>query len=91
MKDLISLSNTITSPKKTFGQGMTEYIIIVALVAVAAIGSFKIFGETARAQIAGLSAELAGENADTAIAAAEASAEAAQAEAGQQDERPVRH
>ena len=53
--------------KKSYGQGMTEYIIIVALVAVAAIGSFKLFGETARHQIAGLATELSGESAEDSI------------------------
>lgn len=45
------------------GQGMTEYIVIVALIAVAAIGTFRFFGQTARNQVAGMSRELAGEDA----------------------------
>jgi type IV pilus assembly protein PilA len=32
------------------GQGMTEYIIIVALIAVAAIGIYQAFGDVVRAQ-----------------------------------------
>ena len=28
------------------GQGMTEYIVIVAIVAIAAIAGFKMFGES---------------------------------------------
>lgn len=44
------------------GQGMTEYIIIVALIAIAAIGVFTFFGGTIRAQIAGMSQELAGQD-----------------------------
>lgn len=44
------------------GQGMTEYIIIVALIAIAAIGSFKYFGQTARSQAAAAAQELAGED-----------------------------
>lgn len=44
------------------GQGMTEYIIIVALIAIAAIGVFTFFGGTIRAQIAGMSKELAGQD-----------------------------
>ncbi len=35
--------------KKTRGQGMTEYIIIVALIAIAAIGVITLFGENIRA------------------------------------------
>ena len=34
------------------GQGMTEYIIIVALIAVAAIGITRIFGGSIRHQMA---------------------------------------
>jgi Flp pilus assembly pilin Flp len=32
------------------GQGMTEYIIIVALIAVAAIGVYSYFGQTIKGQ-----------------------------------------
>jgi len=56
--------------KKSLGQGMTEYIIIVALIAIAAIGVFKMFGETARNQMAGMSMELSGKNGSGAITAA---------------------
>lgn len=44
------------------GQGMTEYIIIVALIAIAAIGSFRFFGNTARQQVAGMAKELSGQD-----------------------------
>jgi Flp pilus assembly pilin Flp len=33
--------NTFTSRRRQLGQGMTEYIIIVALIAIAAIGVLK--------------------------------------------------
>lgn len=39
---------------------MTEYIIIVALIAVAAIGVYSAFGETIRNQTAGMALEMAG-------------------------------
>lgn len=42
------------------GQGMTEYIIIVALIAVAAIGAFRYFGQTARSQVAAAAHEVSG-------------------------------
>lgn len=42
------------------GQGMTEYIIIVALIAVAAIGVYSLFGQTIRGQVGNLAAEVAG-------------------------------
>ena len=52
------------------GQGMTEYIIIVALIAVAAIGVYRFFGQTIRHQTAGLAQEVAGTDASTQISAA---------------------
>jgi Flp pilus assembly pilin Flp len=47
--------------KKARGQGMTEYIIIVALIAIAAIGVITLFGDNIR-NLFGMSADaLAGE------------------------------
>jgi type IV pilus assembly protein PilA len=43
------------------GQGMTEYIIIVALIALAAIGVYSAFGGVVRGQTAVMSRQLAGE------------------------------
>lgn len=60
------------------GQGMTEYIIIVALVAVAAIGVYQFFGQTVRGQTAGIAAEIAGQSAQAGIQAATDAAEGAQ-------------
>lgn len=45
------------------GQGMTEYIIIVALIAVAAIGVYSLLGKTVRNQVAGIAHEVSGQNA----------------------------
>ncbi len=56
-----------TQMKKQRGQGMMEYIIIVALIAIAAIGVYSMFGKTVRNQSAGLAKELSGNKADTAI------------------------
>lgn len=50
---------------KQIGQGMTEYIIIVALIAIAAIGIYTIFGDTIRGQMSSMTSELAGNSADT--------------------------
>ncbi len=61
------------------GQGMMEYIIIVALIAVAAIAVYSAFGKTARNQSAGLAKELAGQKADTGLAAESANAAAGRA------------
>jgi type IV pilus assembly protein PilA len=44
------------------GQGMTEYIIIVALIAIAAIAAFTYFGSTVRNQTAAMTEELAGQS-----------------------------
>ena len=43
------------------GQGMTEYIIIGALIAIAAIGVVTIFGDNIRDLFAGATNALAGE------------------------------
>lgn len=52
------------------GQGMMEYVIIVALIAVAAIGVYSVFGQTMRNQTAGLANEMAGVDSATQIQAA---------------------
>ncbi|MYN11977.1 hypothetical protein GSY71_02260 [Pusillimonas sp. TS35] len=44
------------------GQGMTEYIVVVALVAVAAIAVYQSFGQVVRSQTAAMARELAGED-----------------------------
>ncbi len=49
-----------TTPKLQIGQGMTEYIIILSLVAVAAITVFSAFGGANRAQVAAVAHEIAG-------------------------------
>ena len=61
---------------------MVEYIIIVALVAVAAIGSYSFFGETIQHQVASLAGEISGhDQAAAATENAKKSAEAAEASA----------
>ncbi len=47
--------------KRQLGQGMTEYIIIVALIAIAAIGVVTIFGDNIRDLFAASTNALAGE------------------------------
>jgi Flp pilus assembly pilin Flp len=44
------------------GQGMTEYIVIVALVAIGAIAVYQFFGQVVRSQTAAMAKELAGED-----------------------------
>ena len=47
--------------RKQLGQGMTEYIIIVALIAVAAIGVYQAFGDVIRGQTSIAASSLAGQ------------------------------
>lgn len=62
------------------GQGMTEYIVIVALVAVAAIAVYQFFGQTIRSQTSGIAREVAGQTANTAIQNAQTAAGNAEGE-----------
>lgn len=63
------------------GQGMTEYIIIVALIAIAAIGAVTFFGGTVRGQVAGMAQELSGQDAAQAIGRAKNQANQARTQA----------
>ncbi len=72
--------------KKQRGQGMTEYIIITALIAVAAIGVVTFFGGTIRAQFAGMAKEVAGQDGGDMVRRAGNSAGDAQAE-GQKNKK----
>ena len=56
------------------GQGMTEYIIIVALIAVAAIAVYQFFGQTIRSQMSAIANEVAGQSGKAAVTAAGAAA-----------------
>jgi len=47
--------------QKQVGQGMTEYIIIVALIAIAAVSAAGFFGGRVQAQFVSLGQEIAGE------------------------------
>lgn len=60
---------------------MTEYVIIVALVAVAAIAVYQLFGQVIRAQTAAMARELAGEDGSAESAAAQQAADGAAAQA----------
>jgi type IV pilus assembly protein PilA len=51
---------------KQIGQGMTEYIIIVALIAIAAIAVYTGFGDVVRGQVGGMAEELSGTQRTTA-------------------------
>ena len=45
---------------KQIGQGMTEYIIIIALIAIAAIGAFTFFGDGLKTTVGNVTTELTG-------------------------------
>ncbi|PIP79130.1 MAG: pilus assembly protein [Gammaproteobacteria bacterium CG22_combo_CG10-13_8_21_14_all_40_8] len=51
------------SKRRSLGQGMTEYIIIVALIAIAAIAAFTMFGDVVRGQVGTMASELGGNTA----------------------------
>lgn len=63
--------------RKQRGQGMTEYIIIVALIAVAAIAVTQLFGATIRNQVAGIAQEVSGKSGKDSIDQAGTAATAA--------------
>lgn len=70
--------------KRQAGQGMTEYIIIVALIAIAAITVVSFFGGTVRNQIGGMAKELSGQSASDSIQAAKDTADTAADDAARQ-------
>lgn len=49
-----------TLRRRVAGQGMTEYIIVVALIAVAAIGVYTAFGDVIRGQTSTAAVALSG-------------------------------
>jgi len=48
------------SPKRIRGQGMTEYVIIVALIAIASIVAVSFFGSSVKASFLALGSDLIG-------------------------------
>jgi Flp pilus assembly pilin Flp len=51
-----------TVPKRKAGQAMTEYLIIVVLVAMAALVIFGLFGDTIQKKLGGAVDELEGDS-----------------------------
>ena len=83
VSDAKKVANSIIKTKKTAhqkGQGMTEYIIIVALIAVAAIAVYQFFGQTIRSQTSAIANEVGGKTGANAVAAAGVAAAATDAE-----------
>lgn len=68
------------SRNRQLGQGMTEYIIITALIAIAAIAAVTFFGGTVRSQVGGMARELGGDTASSSIQKAKAMSQKAEAE-----------
>ena len=62
---------------RQLGQGMTEYIIIVAMIAVAAIAVYQYFGQTVRNQTAAIAQELSGKDGTAAKTAAQTASDKA--------------
>lgn len=71
----------MTTEQKQRGQGMVEYVIIVALVAIAAIAVFQLFGQVICSQTAAIAHELAGEDGSEMSQAAGSAAQSAAAQA----------
>ncbi len=63
------------------GQAMVEYVIVVALVAVAAIAVYQLFGQVIRAQTAAMAKEIAGEDGTELSRMAQSAAETAATQA----------
>ncbi len=69
--------------KRITGQGMTEYIVIVALIALAGIAVFSLFGKTVRSSVGDMATELSGDqSARTAQTAAKETTGAAKVNKG---------
>ncbi|VCU71514.1 hypothetical protein PIGHUM_03599 [Pigmentiphaga humi] len=60
---------------------MVEYVVIVALVAVAAIAVYQLFGQVVRSQTAAMARELAGEDGSAESRAAQTAAKSARSQA----------
>lgn len=63
------------------GQGLSEYLVIVGLIAVASIAAVGFLGGTVRSQVAAMANEIAGQDGSSAVAIAEGNAVQAQAQA----------
>jgi hypothetical protein len=79
---MLSTTSSQRISRRQAGQGMTEYIIIVILVAVAAIGVYMYFGQVVRSDVAGMAQEMAGQTSTT-TKDAKTAADAAKGETAQ--------
>ena len=60
---MIKLDNKVAQKRRITGQGMTEYIIVVALIAIAAIAAVGYFGGVIQHQFNNLGLKMSGETA----------------------------
>lgn len=74
--------NLSRAPRRIRGQGMTEYIIIVALIALGAVVAIGYFGTAVKSQFVAMGAELVGGDGSGALTTAQGAAAAAATEAG---------
>lgn len=58
------------SNKSQKGQGMTEYLIMVGVIAIGALGVFGLVGEIVEENVAGVATELTGQDAAARVTAA---------------------
>lgn len=70
-------THALQAKKKQRGQGMSEYIIITALLAIAGIGAFSALGDTISSQAALMATEIAGQDGTDAMDQSAAHAERA--------------
>ncbi|MDQ0043668.1 Flp family type IVb pilin [Variovorax boronicumulans] len=71
---LTAMSRRIAAKIKIRGQGMTEYLVILGLIAIAAIAVFSFFGQTMRNQVAGMAQEVGGKTGAAEVTNAQAAA-----------------
>jgi len=74
-------THVLQTPSAPRGQGMTEYIVVVAVVAVAAIGVYSMLAQTISNKTAGIAQEISGNDAGAALNAASSSAASARTQA----------
>lgn len=77
-----------TGPRRIRGQGMTEYIVVVALVGLTAVVAVGFFGDAVQAQFGRMGHALTGNTAGvtTAETAGKTAADGAVTEAGAKDD-----
>lgn len=75
-----NIQRRLGSRNRQLGQGMTEYIIITALIAIAAIAAVTFFGGAIRSQIGGMAREVSGQSASQAVSRAQTQANSSMSE-----------